>query len=187
MRGPTHKQLLVLAFVRAEVEAHGSAPTMREIGAHMGIASTNGVNDHLRALERKGWLARRPGRARALALTPAGAALLEARSAVQVDAHEDGELACAVVVHRVIQGGDCPVCGVLACVMPVNGSEPGETYCGECGHRGGPRLALADLRALLVAPLPVARVRDGLLLRAIAVLERLALSSPGPRGGGGRG
>lgn len=32
---------------------------MREIGEYLSIRSTNGVNDHVRALERKGYLARR--------------------------------------------------------------------------------------------------------------------------------
>ena len=39
---------------------------MREIGLHMGIQSTNGVNDHLKALERKGFLVRDDMKSRAL-------------------------------------------------------------------------------------------------------------------------
>lgn len=34
------------------------------------------------------------------------------------------------------KGGDCTVCGGARCVMMVNGGEPGETLCGECGHHG---------------------------------------------------
>ena len=44
----------------------GYPPTLREIGEHMGIRSTNGVNDHLRALERKGYLTREDMKCRAL-------------------------------------------------------------------------------------------------------------------------
>ena len=43
-----------------------STPTLREIGEHMGIRSTNGVNDHLKALERKGYLVREELKSRAL-------------------------------------------------------------------------------------------------------------------------
>ena len=50
----TQRQQAVLAFIVAYRAEHGYPPTLREIGAHMGIASTNGVADHLRALERKG-------------------------------------------------------------------------------------------------------------------------------------
>jgi len=39
---------------------------LREIGSHFGIRSTNGVNDHLRALEKKGYLQREDLKSRAL-------------------------------------------------------------------------------------------------------------------------
>jgi len=39
---------------------------LREIGLHFGIRSTNGVNDHLRALEKKGYLQREDLKSRAL-------------------------------------------------------------------------------------------------------------------------
>lgn len=41
---------------------------MREIGEHLGIKSTNGVNDHLKALERKGYIDRQDHRSRALSI-----------------------------------------------------------------------------------------------------------------------
>jgi repressor LexA len=49
---------MVLDFIRSSITDRGYPPTLREIGARMGIRSTNGVNDHLRALERKGYLTR---------------------------------------------------------------------------------------------------------------------------------
>jgi repressor LexA len=48
------------------LDANGYPPTLREIGEHMGIRSTNGVNDHLKALERKGYLVREELKSRAL-------------------------------------------------------------------------------------------------------------------------
>ncbi len=54
MQGLTHRQQMVLDFIRESIADRGYPPTLREIGARMGIRSTNGVNDHLRALERKG-------------------------------------------------------------------------------------------------------------------------------------
>ena len=39
---------------------HGRPPTLREIGERMGIGSTNAVNDHLKALARKGYIDRDP-------------------------------------------------------------------------------------------------------------------------------
>jgi len=66
MQGLTHRQQQVLDFIRESISERGYPPTLREIGAHMGIRSTNGVNDHLRALERKGYLTREDMKSRAL-------------------------------------------------------------------------------------------------------------------------
>lgn len=55
---PTARQQKVLDFLATYTADHGYPPTLREIGKHMGIRSTNGVADHLRALERKGFIRR---------------------------------------------------------------------------------------------------------------------------------
>ncbi len=66
MQGLTDRQQMVLDFIRQSITDRGYPPTLREIGARMGIRSTNGVNDHLRALERKGYLTREDLKSRAL-------------------------------------------------------------------------------------------------------------------------
>jgi repressor LexA len=66
MQGLTDRQQQVLRYIRESIQERGYPPTLREIGAHMGIRSTNGVNDHLRALERKGYLTREDMKSRAL-------------------------------------------------------------------------------------------------------------------------
>jgi len=68
MQGLTKRQEQTLDFIRRSIEERGYPPTLREIGEHMGIRSTNGVNDHLRALERKGYLRREDMKSRALKL-----------------------------------------------------------------------------------------------------------------------
>lgn len=68
MQGLTKRQEQTLDFIRSSIEERGYPPTLREIGEHMGIRSTNGVNDHLRALERKGYLRREDMKSRALRL-----------------------------------------------------------------------------------------------------------------------
>jgi len=65
---------MVLDFIRQSISDRGYPPTLREIGARMGIRSTNGVNDHLRALERKGYLTREDMKSRALRPTGLAAA-----------------------------------------------------------------------------------------------------------------
>jgi repressor LexA len=66
MRGLTKRQQLVLEYIQDSIHERGYPPTLREIGAHFGIRSTNGVNDHLAALERKGYLRREDMKSRAL-------------------------------------------------------------------------------------------------------------------------
>lgn len=64
----TDRQRAVLDFISDSISRRGYPPTLREIGNHLGIRSTNGVNDHLRALERKGYLTREDMKSRTLRL-----------------------------------------------------------------------------------------------------------------------
>ncbi|MCA9613372.1 MAG: transcriptional repressor LexA, partial [Myxococcales bacterium] len=68
MQKLTERQRAVLSFISASIDERGYPPTLREIGNHLGIKSTNGVNDHLRALERKGYLTREDMKSRTLRL-----------------------------------------------------------------------------------------------------------------------
>jgi len=62
----TDRQKEILDFISKSIAKRGYPPTLREIGSHFGIKSTNGVNDHLRALEKKGYLHREDLKSRAL-------------------------------------------------------------------------------------------------------------------------
>ncbi|MBK6688519.1 MAG: transcriptional repressor LexA [Deltaproteobacteria bacterium] len=66
MQGLTERQRQILEFISQRIQEQGYPPTIREIGEEMGIRSTNGVNDHLKALERKGFLMREGLKSRAL-------------------------------------------------------------------------------------------------------------------------
>ncbi|NMO14079.1 transcriptional repressor LexA [Pyxidicoccus fallax] len=72
----TERQREILAFIVKETETRGFPPTIREIGEHMDIRSTNGVNDHLKALERKGYLNRGEQQSRSLVPTKRARLLL---------------------------------------------------------------------------------------------------------------
>lgn len=50
------RQRELLDFVASYSDQKGIPPTLREIGEALGIKSTNGVSDHLKALVRKGYL-----------------------------------------------------------------------------------------------------------------------------------
>lgn len=76
LREPTARQREVLSFVRHFTASRGFPPTMREIGEHFGMSSTNGVNDHLDALERRGLLVRYNYQARSARVTAEGERVL---------------------------------------------------------------------------------------------------------------
>jgi repressor LexA len=62
----TERQQQILDFITGSINERGFPPTLREIGEHFGIKSTNGVNDHLKALEKKGHLRREDLKSRAM-------------------------------------------------------------------------------------------------------------------------
>ena len=65
----TSRQQEVLSFIEDSISSRGFPPTLREIGEHLGIKSTNGVNDHLKALTRKGFLRRNSMKSRGMCPT----------------------------------------------------------------------------------------------------------------------
>ncbi len=66
MKELTTRQREILDYITRSIRERGYPPTIREIGKHMRIRSTNGVNDHLKALERKGFLLRDELKSRAM-------------------------------------------------------------------------------------------------------------------------
>jgi repressor LexA len=62
----TQRQREILDYISASIVERGFPPTLREIGEHFNIRSTNGVNDHLKALEKKGHLRREDLKSRAM-------------------------------------------------------------------------------------------------------------------------
>jgi repressor LexA len=69
MKGLTDRQQQLLHFIEDHLRIHGFPPSIREMADHMGIRSTNGVNDHLKALEKKGYIHRGSGlKSRAISL-----------------------------------------------------------------------------------------------------------------------
>ncbi|MEW5739199.1 MAG: transcriptional repressor LexA [Myxococcota bacterium] len=69
MEDITDRQKEILQYIVRTSEERGYPPTIREIGEEMDIRSTNGVNDHLKALERKGFLTRGEQQSRSLVPT----------------------------------------------------------------------------------------------------------------------
>lgn len=67
MKQLTKRQAEILAYIVEQIETRGAPPTYREMITRFGWSANNSPRDHLRALERKGYLHRGTG---PRALTP---------------------------------------------------------------------------------------------------------------------
>jgi repressor LexA len=71
----TARQREVLEFVRQFMATAGYPPTVREIGAHFGFVPRS-IFDHLKALERKGYLRRDGAKSRSLQILEPGSPVM---------------------------------------------------------------------------------------------------------------
>lgn len=69
----TDRQRSVLDFLGDFLRENGYPPTIREIAGHFDLRSPRGVQDHLEALERKGYIRRARERSRGIELLELGA------------------------------------------------------------------------------------------------------------------
>ncbi len=106
----TQRQREILEFISASILERGFPPTLREIGEHFSIKSTNGVNDHLKALEKKGHLRREDLKSRAMRpVMPDGTEVIPLRRAplgtgnVQIVTHDE-DMAEIPILGRVAAG-----------------------------------------------------------------------------------
>ncbi len=64
MKPLTDRQRAVLEYITEYIEVRRKPPTVREIQANFGFKSPNAVDNHLKALERKGRIQRAPRESR---------------------------------------------------------------------------------------------------------------------------
>jgi repressor LexA len=79
----TARQKAIYDFLLKTIREKGFAPSIPEIGRQFKIASTNGVSDHLKALEKKGYI-RRVGKRAIEVLNALGKSVLTATREVPV-------------------------------------------------------------------------------------------------------
>lgn len=72
MKGLTARQVDVLIAIDVFARGHGYPPSFHDLRQILGLRSVNGVNDHLRALKRKGCVTWQPYISRTLRLTDTG-------------------------------------------------------------------------------------------------------------------
>ena len=109
----TQRQREILDFISASIVERGFPPTLREIGEHFSIKSTNGVNDHLKALEKKGHLRREDLKSRAMRpVMPDGSEVVPLRRA-------PGGTGNVQVVGREEELAEIPILGKVAAGLPI--------------------------------------------------------------------
>jgi repressor LexA len=115
----TSRQREILNFISASINERGFPPTLREIGEHFQIRSTNGVNDHLKALEKKGVLRREDLKSRAMRPVPqpGDAEIIPLRRNGPVGA--DGNLINVAGYAADDDMVSIPVLGKVAAGMPI--------------------------------------------------------------------
>jgi repressor LexA len=98
----TEKQQAILDFIQNHMDEHQYPPSIREIGSHFGVYPAT-VQDHISALERKGFLQKQRLQSRTLSLT-----------------QRSGRNPAAA-------GVDIPVIGQVAAGLPIVAAENAET------------------------------------------------------------
>ncbi|HYM91046.1 MAG TPA: transcriptional repressor LexA [bacterium] len=72
-KGLTKRQREILTYVMTNMQQRGYPPSVREIGAALGLTSSSTVHSHLTALEKKGFIHRDPSKPRAIEILKDGA------------------------------------------------------------------------------------------------------------------
>ena len=93
----------IIDYIAATVRESGYPPSVREIAAAVGLASTSAVHHHLSALERDGLLERDATQSRALRLTPS--AMLSAGATDALGRGADSGAQAIPVIGEIAAGG----------------------------------------------------------------------------------
>jgi len=72
MQRLTSRQQAIYDFIVGQIQIQGLPPTLVEIAEAFGLRSAAGISDHLRAIERKGYIRRRRGVSRGIELSNGG-------------------------------------------------------------------------------------------------------------------
>ncbi|AKF06002.1 transcriptional repressor LexA [Sandaracinus amylolyticus] len=123
----TDRQRMVLEYICESIQDRGYPPTLREIGLKLGIRSTNGVNDHLRALERKGYLTREDMKSRTLRPTDTTLRIVGRGASSISSTREEHELVDVETTREAEAANDdmieIPILGRVAAGLPIEAIE----------------------------------------------------------------
>lgn len=105
----TDRQRSILDWISDYSNTRGFPPTLREIGAAFGIKSTNGVHEHVRALEQKGYIRRSGVQARAIVVVGKVNVGTESQTASALEFLRDDNRALRELLSRLVDAcADAP-------------------------------------------------------------------------------
>jgi repressor LexA len=169
----TPRQNEIYEFIRYCIQQRNSPPTITEIGERFGIRSTNGVNDLLLALERKGYIIRLRGTARGIALPEnAPAAAPGAKGAKKIPIVGEGEASNPFSIFMNPHGTVAPDPALFPTANSFAAIVADDAMDGEGIFKG-------DYVIVQQTPQP----RDGSLVFALVGTAQLVRRLQGPQGG----
>ncbi|QOL35309.1 transcriptional repressor LexA [Bifidobacterium lemurum] len=122
----TDRQRKVLEAIRTHIDAHGFAPSFREIGEYAGLKSPSSVKHQLQTLEDKGFIRMNANKGRAIEVvaSPQGD---EATPAAR-PAQSEAPTATATIIpfpesESVMQSHDVPLVGRIAAGVPITADQ----------------------------------------------------------------
>jgi repressor LexA len=149
----TRRQRAIYEFILRQLQAQGMPPTLMEIASAFDLSSAAGVADHLKAIERKGYIRRRPGVSRGIEVRRRGDALPAAnvipllgdvptsrgvsrssRSRVTMDSRLAPAAGRAFRVSTGALAGDGILRGDVLVVDPDASARPGDLIVGRQGR-----------------------------------------------------
>lgn len=99
MKALTHRQETILEFVAEHSRERGFPPTLREIGEAIGLGNVSAVRGHVEALEKKGYIAKDPEKARSIRIVHSPSVLSRFKKKLHEFVHTDEG-----VLHKVVYG-----------------------------------------------------------------------------------
>ena len=143
----SNKAQLILEFVNAFVQENGFAPSVREIGAAVGLRSTASVSYHLQQLQEKGYLqapgakgrkraivtSQRPGQIPVVGVVTAGLPILALENQEGTIAWEGDPSCFALRVRGDSMVGAAILNGDMVVVRPQNSADDGQIVVARIG------------------------------------------------------
>lgn len=201
MSSLTDRQQAIFDFIVGRVRHEGIPPTLMEIATAFGLTSPAGVADHLKAIERKGFIRRRPGASRGIEVADLaphrrvasawiplagrvpsrswGAVEAGASGGIAVDQRLAGSGTFAVTVGTTALRRRGILEGDLLVVTPGKTLPPGDVVIGRQGRRAAILEISGDGRRATPLAGSVDADRDvDLLGRVVGVIRGLRPGSP---------